>query len=184
MEDALVVGCMLITLMKHSDRVKIACLAQLVNVIAPIMTENGGMAWAQTIYYPFLHASLYGRGDALVPLVHSPKYDTREITDVLYLEAVAVHNEERMEVTIFAVNRSLSEALSFEGDLRSFEKCEVVEHLVLENDDLKAVNTSVRPNNVIPHSMGDAQADGSQIKARLSPASWNVIRLRTDRGAH
>ncbi|MDB4868405.1 MAG: alpha-N-arabinofuranosidase [Cohnella sp.] len=178
MEDALVIGCMLITLIKHSDRVKIACLAQLVNVIAPIMTENGGTAWAQTIYYPFLHASVYGRGNALVPLVQSPKYDTREITDVPYLETVAVHHEEQGEVTIFAVNRSLSEALSFEGDLRSFEKCEVVEHLVLENDNLKAVNTSIRPNNVVPHSAGDAQAEGTQVQARLSPASWNVIRLR------
>jgi alpha-N-arabinofuranosidase len=178
MEDALVVGCMLITLLKHSDRVKIACLAQLVNVIAPIMTDNGGPAWAQTIYYPYLHASIYGRGNALVPLVQSPKYDTREITDVPYLESVAVHNEENGQVTIFAVNRSLDEALPFEADLRSFERCEVAEHLVLENKDLKAVNTSVRPDNVRPHSNGNAVTDGSRVNARLSPASWNVIRLR------
>ncbi|GGE25883.1 hypothetical protein GCM10011391_00320 [Pullulanibacillus camelliae] len=62
MEDALVVGTLLIKLLKHADRVKIACLAQLVNVIAPIMTQKGGEAWKQTIYYPYLHASLYGRG--------------------------------------------------------------------------------------------------------------------------
>ncbi|MDQ2798714.1 MAG: alpha-N-arabinofuranosidase, partial [Armatimonadota bacterium] len=59
-EDALVVGLMLITLLRHADRVKIACLAQLVNVIAPIMTASGGPAWRQSIFYPFLHASLYG----------------------------------------------------------------------------------------------------------------------------
>lgn len=59
-EDALLVGLMLITLMKHSDRVKMACMAQLVNVIAPIMTEENGPAWCQTIYYPLLHASKYG----------------------------------------------------------------------------------------------------------------------------
>src|ERR687898_151128 len=52
LEDALAVGCMLITLLKHADRIKIACLAQLVNVIAPIMTENGGPAWRQTIFWP------------------------------------------------------------------------------------------------------------------------------------
>ncbi|MBO9600340.1 MAG: alpha-N-arabinofuranosidase, partial [Cohnella sp.] len=73
MEDALVVGCLLIALLKHSDRVRMACLAQLVNVIAPIMTENGGQAWAQTIFYPYMHASVHGRGKALVPLVQSPK---------------------------------------------------------------------------------------------------------------
>src|SRR5690606_12174718 len=68
-EDALLVGCMLITLLKHADRVKIACLAQLVNVIAPIMTENGGKAWKQSIYYPFLHASTYGIGTVQNPVV-------------------------------------------------------------------------------------------------------------------
>ena len=68
-EDALMVGLMMITLLKHADRVKIACLAQLVNVIAPIMTEPDGKAWRQTIYYPFLHASRYGRGVVLQPLL-------------------------------------------------------------------------------------------------------------------
>src|SRR5690606_16757755 len=135
MEDALVVGCMLITLLKHADRVKIACLAQLVNVIAPIMTENGGKAWAQTIYYPFLHASLHGRGNVLVPLIRSPKYDTKEVTDVPYLEAVAVHNEEAGEVTVFAVNRDLEKPLPLSVDLRGFGSCRVIEHLVLEHDD-------------------------------------------------
>ena len=50
-EDALLVGLMLITFLRNADRVKIACMAQLVNVIAPIMTRNGGGAWAQTIFY-------------------------------------------------------------------------------------------------------------------------------------
>src|SRR5690606_20356289 len=80
-DDALLVGCMLISLLKHADRVKIACLAQLVNVIAPIMTENGGKAWKQTIYYPFLHASTYGRGTVRNSVVSSPKYDCCEFTD-------------------------------------------------------------------------------------------------------
>jgi alpha-L-arabinofuranosidase len=78
MEDALVVGCMLITLLKHADRVKIACLAQLVNVIAPIMTINAGACWRQSIYYPFAHASRFGRGVALNLNIHSPMYDDRE----------------------------------------------------------------------------------------------------------
>lgn len=178
MEDALVVGCLLISLLKHADRVKMACLAQLVNVIAPIMTENGGSAWAQTIFYPYMHASLYGRGQSLVPLVQSPKYDTKSITDIPYLESIAVHNEENGEVTIFAVNRHLEESLSFEADLRSFGDCTLIEHLVLENDDLKAVNTASAPNRVQPHSNGNATVGGTKVKARLGKASWNVIRLQ------
>ncbi|WP_276354449.1 alpha-N-arabinofuranosidase [Cohnella caldifontis] len=180
MEDALVVGCMLISLLKHSDRVRIACLAQLVNVIAPIMTENGGAAWAQTIYYPYMHASLYGRGRALVPLVQSPKYDTKEITDVPYLESVAVHNEESGEITIFAVNRSLDEELRFEADLRSFGACSLIEHLVLDHADLKAVNTAADPARVSPRAGGSAKVDGSRVGASLAKASWNVIRLRVE----
>ena len=57
MEDALAFGGACISLLNHADRVKAACLAQLVNVIAPIMTETGGPAWRQTIFYPFAHFS-------------------------------------------------------------------------------------------------------------------------------
>ena len=94
-EDALVVGCCLITLLRHADRVKMACLAQLVNTIAPIMTENGGPAWRQTIYYPFLHASCFGRGVVLESLVHSPCYDNRTFGSVPYLESVATLDKAR-----------------------------------------------------------------------------------------
>ncbi|SFI74897.1 alpha-N-arabinofuranosidase [Paenibacillus sp. UNC496MF] len=177
-EDALLVGSMLISLLKRADRVKMACLAQLVNVIAPIMTANGGGAWKQTIYFPYMHASLFGRGTALVPLVSSPKYDAKDYTDVPYLDAVAVHNAEAGEVTVFAVNRHLSEALPLEIDLRSFGACRVLEHLVLESDDLKAANTQDAPDRVAPHARGGAEADGGAVRARLGRASWNVIRLK------
>ena len=175
-EDALVVGCMLITLLKHADRVKIACLAQLVNVIAPIMTENGGKAWRQTIYYPFLHASTFGRGIVLNPVISSPKYDCAEFTDVPYLESTAVWNEEREELTIFAVNRHLNEALLLECDARSFGDYQVIEHIVLEHEDLKAVNTA-EEERVKPHHQGNAEIEEGILSASLPRASWNVIRL-------
>lgn len=178
-EDALLVGCMLISMLKRADRVKMACLAQLVNVIAPIMTANGGAAWKQTIYYPYMHASVFGRGTVLVPLIKSPKYDAKDYTDVPYLEAVAVHNEENSEVTIFAVNRHLEESLPLELDLRSFGECRVIEHIVLENDDLKASNTIDAQDRVKPHTGGNATiSSNSQIQAILGKASWNVIRLK------
>ncbi|QAY65050.1 alpha-N-arabinofuranosidase [Paenibacillus protaetiae] len=177
-EDALVVGCMLISLLKRADRVKMACLAQLVNVIAPIMTENGGAAWKQTIFYPYMHASLFGRGTVLVPLVKSDKYDCADYTDVPYVEAVAVHNEELGEVTIFAVNRHLEQAIPFEIDLRSFVKGQIIEHIVLESSDLKAANTAAEPNRVAPHNRGNAAVtDNGKIEAVLPKASWNVIRI-------
>ncbi len=176
-EDALLVGSLLLSLLRHADRVKVACLAQLVNVIAPIMTRNGGGAWAQTIFYPYMHASLYGRGTVLNPIIDSPVYDTKEFDAVPYLDSLAVYNEENDEITIFAVNRDLEHVLNLECDLRSFAGYTVAEHIVLENADLKAVNTEDNPNNVVPHNGGDAKLEAGTVTAGLPKASWNVIRL-------
>lgn len=176
-EDALLVGCMLITLLKHADRVKIACLAQLVNVIAPIMTDNNGGAWRQTIYYPYKHASLYGRGCALNAVIDSPVYDSKDFSDVPVLEATAVLSEDQEELTIFAVNRDQEESLYLECELRGLESYKVVEHIILENKDLKAVNTKDNPFNVVPHSNGNAIVEENTVKAILPKLSWNVIRL-------
>lgn len=177
LEDALVVGCMLISLLKHADRVKIACLAQLVNVLAPISTETGGDAWRQSIYYPFLHASQYGRGTVLDVQVFTPNYDNPTFDSVPMIETTATLGEDENELTVFAVNRSQEEALPLEGDLRSLGDLRVVEHLVLEHDDPKARNTLERPDHVVPHNRGDAALQGGALTATLPKLSWNVIRL-------
>jgi alpha-N-arabinofuranosidase len=177
-EDALLVGLMLIVLLKHADRVKIACLAQLVNVIAPIMTDaNGGGAWRQTIFYPFLHASRYGRGKALMPLLDSPVHDTKEHDGVTDVDSVAVYNEEKEEVTIFAVNRSLTEDVVLTTDVRSFAGYQVVEHIVLENQDLKAAN-ALGIEKVAPASTAQSTLADGVVTSMLHKASWNVIRLK------
>lgn len=178
-EDALAVGCYLITMLKHSDRVKIACLAQLINTIAPIMTETGGPLWLQTTYYPFLHASNYGRGTVLQSIVKSPKYDAKDYTDVPYLESASVYDEEQGVLTIFAVNRHLEEPMELDIDVRSFGEVRLMEHIVLESDDLKAVNTKSNPNRVVPGTGGRTIADQGQVHSVLNCASWNVIRLKT-----
>lgn len=177
-EDALLVGCMLITLLKHADRVKIACLAQLVNVIAPIMTANGGPAWRQSIFYPYMHASVYGRGVALNPIISSPRYDSKDFTDIPYLESAVVFNEENDELTIFAVNRHQEEELLLDCDIRGFQHYGVVEHIVLENGNVKAANTLEQPDQVVPHSRGTAEVKDGLLTASLSKLSWNVIRLK------
>ena len=177
-EDALLVGCMLITLLRHADRVKIACLAQLVNVIAPIMTENNGRAWRQTIYYPFQHASRFGRGAALDVHVQSPGYDNKEFGTVPYLEAVAIHDPQSETLTLFAVNRHLSESLHLQGDARAFAGYSVLEHLLLTHPDLKATNSADQPHTVLPRPGGDAALADGILTATIPPASWNVIRLQ------
>jgi alpha-N-arabinofuranosidase len=175
-EDALLVGLMLMTLVKHSDRVRMACMAQLVNVIAPIMTEPDGAAWRQTIFYPLLHVSKYGRGVALQPVLSSTKHDTAEFTDVNDVESIAVWNEEQDELTIFAVNRDLTETVPLTCDVRDFEGYRVVEQLEMASDDLKARN-SVADAKVAPVTVASGEISGGMLSATLKPASWNVIRL-------
>jgi len=176
-EDALVVGLMLITLMRHADRVRIACMAQLVNTIAPISTVTGGPAWRQTIFYPFLHASRFGRGTALNLQISSPTYANDSYDAVPMLDAVAVLDQEQEELTIFAVNRGQSGPLLLEGDLRGIAGYMVTEHLILEHSDPDASNTAEQPNNVVPHSKGDAKLADGCLQVLLPRLSWNVIRL-------
>jgi len=179
-EDALVVGLMLITLLKHADRVKIGCLAQLVNVIAPIRTDNMGGIWKQTIFYPFLHASTYGRGIVITPIITASRHDTKEFTDVPDIDAVSVYNPEADELTIFAVNRDLADDIVLTADLRSFEGYRLLEHIVLENEDLKAVN-GMDGEKVTPgKAEGRAAIDGGSMEVVLHKASWNVIRLKKE----
>lgn len=175
-EDAIMVGLILITFLKHADRVKMACLAQLVNVIAPIMTEKDGPAWKQTIFYPFFHCSKYGRGIALQPVSSSGKHDTKNHQDVTDVESVAVYNEEKDEVTIFAVNRNIKEDVPFEIDLRSFDGYSVKEYSVLEHDDIYAVN-SVAGEKVAPKAKTEYTFENGVLQTNLKKISWNVIRL-------
>ena len=177
LQDALVVGCMLITLLKHADRVKMACMAQLVNTIAPIMTKTGGGAWRNTIFYPYLHASLYGRGKVLRPIVKSPVYDSADFSDVPYIEAVLVYNEEKDELTMFCVNRDEEEQLVVETDMAGFPGFDVLEHIVLEHEDRNAVNSLENPFNVVPHKGGKTTVDDCKAKSVLNKLSWNVIRF-------
>jgi len=176
-EDALLVGLMLITLLKHADRVKMACMAQLVNVIAPIMTEaKGGMGWKQTIFYPFMHASAFGRGVVLQPIMNSTKHATAKHDEITDIESVTVWNEEKEELTIFAVNRNLEEDVQLVTDVRGMEGYQVLEHIVLEHDDLKATNAA-QMERVKPAVVSRSSIDSSEMTSILNKATWNVIRL-------
>jgi len=177
-EDALVVGCMLISLIKHCDRVRIGCLAQLVNVIAPIFTATGGGIVKQTTYFPFMHASRYGRGTALDMKVDSSSYEDPVFDAVPYIEAVGVLSEDRGELTVFAVNRNLEEVVGLDVDLRDFSTARVVQHIALTHSDLKAVNTLEQPDRVAPSALDDSvEEHEGKTRIALPSASWNVVRF-------
>ena len=177
-EDALLVGCLLITLLKHADRVRIACLAQLVNVIAPIMTVKGGPAWRQTIYYPFMHAATAaGRGTVLRAAVTSPTYPTDEFGDVDLLEAVAVRDPQTGSTTVFAVNRG-RDPLAVE--IRTGDSVgSTVAHTSLAHDDPKATN-GPDGERVRPVDLPAQPVHGGIATVTLEPLSWNVLKVARD----
>ena len=175
-QDALLVGSMLITLLRHADRVKIACMAQLVNVIAPIMTSDTG-AWRQTIFYPYLLTCKYGRGIVLQTLVDAPTYETKKYGQVPCVDSVAVYNDEAEELVIFAVNKDLEQDMVFSVDLRQFAGYRILEHTMLRHEDLFAVNTEEKPDTVIPQNVDHSQVEGRKLTATLKNKSWNMIRL-------
>ncbi|MFS0693623.1 alpha-N-arabinofuranosidase [Streptomyces nitrosporeus] len=175
--DAVVFGSLLIALLRHADRVTVACLAQLVNVIAPIMTEPGGPAWRQTTFFPFAQAARYGRGQVLDVRVDSPTYATAKYGETDLLHATAVRDPETGAVTVFAVNRGQDAALPLEAALAGLGLDRVAEHLVVADADPEARNTLAEPERVLPHAAEGTELAGGTLKAVLEPLSWNMIRL-------
>ncbi|WP_404406318.1 alpha-N-arabinofuranosidase [Pelagibacterium halotolerans] len=176
-EDVLQVGLILNTFIRRSDVVKIACIAQLVNVIAPIMTEKGGPAWRQTIYYPYYFASRFGRGTALNVSVDCPTYDSEDYKGVPYADVSAVHDEEAGTVTVFAVNRHASEAVDLELDLQGFGDLKVIDHQVMTHADLKAVNSKSKMDEVAPKKGEGASVSDGNLAVSLPAYSYQMVRL-------
>jgi alpha-N-arabinofuranosidase len=175
--DAVVVGNLLISLLRHADRVRIGCLAQLVNVIAPIMTEPGGSVWRQASYFPFALTSQYGRGTVLRVEPQAAVYDTAEQGEVPLLDATAVWDEASGGVTLFAVNRHQTEPLTLDVDVRSLPALAVAEHTCIADDDPDAINDMANPTRVGPRRLDDPKMDGGRLETVLPPLSWSMIRL-------
>jgi alpha-N-arabinofuranosidase len=177
-EDVLQVGLILNTFIRRSNVVKIACMAQLVNVIAPIMTVPNGPAWRQTTYYPYLFASVHGRGKALDLKIDSPTYRSDVAGEVAYVDVAAVHDEDAGQVAFFAVNRHASEAIDLDISLEGFGAASIAEHQVMTHDDLKAVNSAENPDNVVPEPGSGAAIRNGKLSLSLPLYSYQMIRIR------
>jgi alpha-N-arabinofuranosidase len=187
MEDALAFGGAAISLLNHADRVKVACLAQLVNAIAPIMTQTGGPAWRQTIFHPFAQLSRFGRGQVLRAQVDSPIYaavchdpmfgvDLRyPLPAVPYLKLAAVENAGSL--TLFALNRDLEQPMAIDVSLSGLGASAIADAQQLCDADLQAANTRDEPQRVTPRTLPDVAMSAGRLRATLAPASWNMIRL-------
>lgn len=175
--DALVLGGLMCTLVNNSDRVKMASLAQLVNVIAPIFTEPGGKVIKQTIFYPFMWLSNYGRGKALryyaqVPCIETIHGQTKT------LQSAAVYNKERQEIAFFVLNLNEHEATDISFVLDGFGKVSLKEHHELSGYPLEAQNTFITPDAVVPRLVPFTAAEQESLTVSVAPLSFNLYTLK------
>lgn len=170
--DAVVVGSLLISILRHADVVKSASLAQLVNVIAPIMTEPGGKMWKQTTYHPFRQVSQLARGDVLQTLIASPTYETARYGTVDVVDAVSVATEGGQ--VIFAVNRSQSEQVDL--TLKLDQPAASVEATSYTSADPYWKASAADDTSVLPTANRTARTENAGVI--LPPLSWNVITVR------
>lgn len=175
-EDVLQVGCILNTFIRRSDVVKVGCLAQLVNVIAPIMTVPGGPAWRQTTFFPYAYASQYGRGKALQLALDCPGYSTDFAENVAYLDVSAVETEADGALTFFIVNRHQTEAIELDLFLEGFGERKVIMDKVIEGYALRAVN-GPGDQPIEPRDGSGASVVGRRFVAAIAPLSYRMIRL-------
>ena len=180
MADVIVTGGALLSMIDHADRLKMACIAQTVNVIAPIMTVKGGKAWKQSIYYPLLETSRSGRGYAMRVINDSPEYEINEgfyTGKVKYLRSSVVLRNAQKEITVFAINRA-NEEMEFSAELAGFDLTGVAGAVEIHNDDLDAVNSPEQENVAskdIPASR--YSLNGNTLESKLKPCSWNMFRV-------
>jgi alpha-N-arabinofuranosidase len=175
-EDALLVGSMMMTLLKHADRVKIACLAQLVNVIAPIMTNNDGTpsVWYQSIFYPFMQLSNYGQGEVLQTSVDVPSYKTKSVEDVPYIDSVSIVNEQSNELIIFVENKA-RETIDFSANIQNLKPISIILATEFAGYDLKQTNEDQQMEIKFHESVKIAN---DMLEACLKPLSWNMFRIK------
>jgi len=169
--DSVVVGSLLITLLRHADRVHAACLAQLVNVIAPIMTEPGGRCWRQTSFDPFAATAKHANGDVLDVAVQCGVHNTKRFGDVADIDAVATWNDKTKEAALFVVNRSIDQPIDLTVELPT--SVEVIKAVQLSSPDHTIRATPDDEVHLTP--LPTRRTKG--IEMTLQPISWSMLRL-------
>ncbi|MCP3395254.1 alpha-N-arabinofuranosidase [Bradyrhizobium sp. CCGB12] len=177
MEDALVFGAALLTLINRCDRVKAACVAQLVNVIGLIMTETGGRAWRQPIFYPFKHASDWAQGTVLDMRLTCGTFTASNGDQFPDIVSAAVLADGGKSLSLFCVNRNFDQPIDLVLSLRGMELRKLLESRVMRSEDLNATNTADDPERVKPVRGPNAAIRDGAWQLTIPPASWSVFRF-------
>lgn len=180
--DAVVVGNLLISLLRHADRVAVACQAQLVNAIAPIRADPDGPAWRQATFHPFALTARYARGRVLRADLAGPRRHTDRYGEVAVVDAVATHDPDTGELCVFAVNRDQRDAVELTVDLAALGDLRPLEHTVLADADPAATNSATDPDRVRPATLPLAAPRDGRLTVALPALSWNLLRLRAAPG--
>jgi alpha-N-arabinofuranosidase len=174
LEDALVVGGIVNTLMRNADRVKIGCLAQLVNVIAPIMTNADGL-YRQSIYYPYKWALQLGRGSVLSVLIDSPTYEVSELGAVPYLDVTATFSKQDRDVSLFILNRDVANSHEIDVLWEDAVPGRITTSMALTGRDLKAFNNFQNPQQVVPQDMPKPATSNGHTRFEVPARSYTVL---------
>ena len=180
LEDALVCAQYLNSFLRHADVVRIACLAQIVNVIAPVLTRPDGIL-VQSIYHPLQLFSRHAKGVSLAPVVDGPTYTAGARGEVPVLDVSASHDEETGAVSLFLVNRGTSQDLEVEIAFGERAAGGSVEVDVLSGDDPKAHNSWERPEAVAPVRGRAARGDDGKLQVRAPALGLTVVRAKLER---
>jgi alpha-N-arabinofuranosidase len=179
--DAVVVGDLLVSLLNHSDRVRVACQAQLVNVIAPIMTEPGGAAWRQSIFHPVATAFGAASGRSLTARVTAPEMATARHGDVPTAAAAATHDPGSGAVSLFLTNRADTETV-VELDHQGFGSWAVRSARGVAADDTGPLEGPVAAEQARLTDVADVRTEERTTTLRLPPESWTAVLVDTGPG--
>ena len=177
MEATLLFGLTMLILMRHSDRIKIACQSILIGESGLVVCEPDEPAWVNGTYYIFQQCSRYGRGKVLEQIQSGSRYSTKTCSDVSALDSVCIYHEAQRELDVFVVNKA-AEPMDFSLQTSLFEALEPIEHIIVAADSLDARNSAVHPDAIRPQSVNDICIKGTAVNCQLPGHSWNVIRLK------
>jgi alpha-N-arabinofuranosidase len=184
LEDALLVGGFVNTLLRNADRVRVGCLAQLVNVIAPLMTSETSVL-RQSIYYPFAWALRYTRGRVLDVRVEAETYpisaaglqaDFARNEQVPFVDVIATLDASSGQATVLMLNRDLDGDRELVLEWGAVAPARVLACETLTGPDLKAFNSFEEPRRVAPQRL-EAPAPGARMTFKLPPRSYTVAHI-------
>jgi alpha-N-arabinofuranosidase len=178
LDDAVVVGTLVNSLLRHADRVKVACLAQLVNVIAPIVAEPGRPAWRQSIFWPYRDLIRYGEGDSIRVSLSTPEHDVAGLGSVPVLDVAATVSVDGDELRLLVANRSPERSVSTTIDLSAWPDYALVSHDQLTGS---APLPTGAPGWPPPVAATLPAERSGKVEVSIPALSWNTIVARRRR---